>query len=409
MLDSHVLRIRDFSVLFTSRVLSTIALQAQAVMVGWHIYELSHDPLLLGLMGLAEAVPAIACAFFAGHFVDHRRPAQVYKWCLLGLVLNCLMIWVSVRADVPLTPTQRLVFLFVSVFISGLVRSFAAPSTFSIISSVVPRPMLPQAAAINSSAFQTANIFGPALGGLVYGAFSPEIAFLLPPVFMFASWLSVNSFSEKTRALHRLTQAEPFLASIRAGIKFAFREKVLLGSMAMDMFSVLFGGAVAVLPIFSDQVLHAGSLGLGILRSAPSVGSAITALFLGFRPMRATSGSTLLWVVVGFGLSTIAFALSKTFLLAFFFLALSGAFDGVSMVIRGTILQLLTPESMRGRISSISLIFITSSNEIGAFESGVAARLLGLIPSIIFGGIMTLVVVAGTAYVAPELRRARLK
>lgn len=385
-----------------------MALQMQSVMVGWYVYELSHDPLLLGMMGLAEALPAIGFAFVSGHIVDRRRPAQVYKWCLGILVINCLMIWATTLEVVHLASQTRLIFLFASVFISGAVRSFASPSVFSLISSAVVRAQLSQAAALNSSAFQIAAIAGPALGGILYGLLSPAQAFLLPPILMSAAVIAVNSFSPTTKAMRSPTTQEPFLSSVRAAILFMRREKVLFGSMTLDMFSVLFGGAVAILPMFSDQVLHAGALGLGFLRAAPSVGSALVALFLGFRPLRTITGRMLLCVVAGFGICTIGFALSTNFIAAFVFLAMSGMFDGVSMVIRGTILQLLTPDHMRGKISSLSLIFITSSNEIGAFESGVAARILGLIPSIVFGGAMTLGVVGTTAYLSPELRRARL-
>ena len=408
MSHSHVLKDRDFSVLFVSRVFSVMALQAQAVMVGWYVYELSRDPLMLGMIGLAEAIPAIGFAFISGHIVDNRHPAQVYKWCLFTLVVNCLMIWATTIESLEISGHTRLIFLFASVFVSGMVRSFSSPSVFSLISFIVPRPSLPQAAALNSSAYQLAAIFGPAAGGLIYGFTSPGTAFLISPVLMTCALVSITAFSKKCKAMRSTAKAEPFLASIRSGIQFAYREKVLFSSMTLDMFSVLFGGAVAVLPMFSDQVLHAGSEGLGFLRSAPSVGSALMALFLGFHPLKVIAGQMLLWMVAGFGVCILGFAFSTHFVPAFLFLALSGAFDGVSMVIRGTILQMLTPEHLRGRISSLSLIFITSSNEIGAFESGLAARLMGLIPSLVFGGMMTLSVVGITAWASPELRRTRL-
>jgi MFS family permease len=290
-----------------------------------------------------------------------------------------------------------------------MVRSFTAPSVFSLISHVVPKGLQAEAAAWNSSAIQLAAIFGPALGGLLYGHFGPLTAFAAPPVFMVGALFLQTLFSENTRTMRSPSQREPFFASVHSGIRFALQQKVLLSSMTLDMFSVLFGGAVAILPVFSDQVLHAGSEGLGFLRAAPSVGSAVMALFLALRPLRMISGRMLLMAVAGFGLCILGFAVSREFWLTFFFLAASGAFDGVSMVIRNTLLQLYTPAHMRGRISSLSLIFITSSNEIGAFESGVAARLLGLIPSILFGGAMTLFVVGTTAWLSPELRRTRFK
>lgn len=409
MAKSKVLKIPDFRLLFFGRILAAMSLQSQAVIVGWHVYELSHDPLMLGLIGLAEALPAIAFAFLSGHIVDSRRPARVYQWCVLVLVLNASVIWLTTWPALPLTSATRLVVLFMAVFVSGMVRSFTSPSIFTLISHIVPRPLLSEAAAWNSSAFQTAAIFGPALGGILYGAYGPTVAFSMPPLLMILALIATRFFSAGLKEMRSPARREPFFASITAGIQFVVRQKVLLSSMALDMFSVLFGGAVAVLPVFSDQVLHAGSTGLGFLRAAPSVGSAIMALFLAIRPLRTISGRMLLLVVAGFGFSILCFAFSTQFITAFLFLGLSGAFDGVSMVIRSTILQLLTPEHMRGRVSSLSLIFITSSNEIGAFESGVAARFLGLIPSIVFGSLMTLGIVCTTAWRSPELRQTHLR
>jgi len=406
---AQVLKIPDFRLLILGRILTVISLQAQAVMVGWHVYELSKDPLMLGLMGLVEAVPAIGFAFISGHVVDNRRPAQVYTICVATLVLNAILIWMSAWQALPLGASSRIGILFCSVFISGMVRSFSSPSVFSMISHIVPRVNQAEAAAWNSSAFQIAAIFGPALGGLIYGYFGAQIAFGVPFVFMLASFTLILFFSDEIRQMMSPSKREPFFASLRAAIKFVGHEKVLLSSMLLDMFSVLFGGAVAVLPVFADQILHSGSLGLGFLRAAPSVGSAIVGIGLAIRPMRIISGKMLMYMVAGFGLSILGFSVSRNFALAFMFLMASGGFDGVSMVIRGTILQLLTPNSMRGRISSLSLIFITSSNEIGAFESGLTARLMGLIPSLIFGGTMTMLIVSGTAWFSPALRRTRIK
>ena len=409
MSRTAVLRIPDFSILFVGRILATMSLQAQAVMVGWHVYELSKDPLLLGLIGLCEAIPAIGFAFIAGHVVDNRRPAQIYRIAVAVLVLNSLLILSTTLPGLPLSAGTSVVVLFVGVFISGMARSFTSPSVFALIAHIVPRPLLPEAAAWNSWCFQIAAIAGPALGGVLYGTCGPTIAFSFPPILMLAAFVAIQFFSRSTFAIRSESVREPFVTSIRSAVRFAVGQKVLLSSMTLDMFSVLFGGAVAILPMFSDQVLHAGSVGLGFLRSAPSFGSALVVLLMALFPLKVISGRMLLCAVGGFGLCIVGFAFSTHFVPAFIFLALSGAFDGVSMVIRNTILQLLTPQNMRGRISSLSLIFITSSNEIGAFESGVAARFLGLIPSIIFGGVMTLGIVLGTSWAAPELRATRIR
>jgi hypothetical protein len=256
--------------------------------------------------------------------------------------------------------------------------------------------------------YQFASILGPAIGGLTYGFSTPAIAFALPFVLQGIALIMAGTLSSHALALRVESEREPFLRSVSSGIRFAFGHKVLLSTMSLDMFSVLFGGAVAVLPMFADQVFKTGSAGLGLLRAAPSVGSVIVATFLALRPFKVISGRTLLIVVAGFGLATIGFGLTTNFYLALLFLAVAGAFDGVSMVIRSTILQLLTPATMRGRVSSLNSVFITSSNEIGAFESGVAARLMGLVPSVVFGGAMTLVVVAATAWLVPGLGRTRI-
>jgi MFS family permease len=405
---SPVLAIRDFRALLLTRLFSTMSLQIQAVIVGWHIYQLRPNPLLLGLIGLVEAVPAITSSFISGHIVDHHRPAKILRLSLGAMVLNALLLFAAVAAGDWLSVEERLFILYFCVFISGVTRSFNSPSVFAIIPQVVPRNLLGASAAWNSSTFQFAAILGPAVGGLVFGAFGALVAFALPLAFQIAAWFALQGLSPEARALRRNGASEPFLRSVAAGVRFAFGHKVLLSAMTLDMFSVLFGGAVAVLPIFADQVFKTGSMGLGFLRAAPSVGSVLVASYLALKPMRVISGRTLLVVVAGFGLSTVAFSLTTNFYLALLFLAALGAFDGVSMVIRSTILQLLTPENMRGRVSALSSIFITSSNEIGAFESGLAARFMGLVPSVIFGGVMTLVVVALTAWLAPELEQTRI-
>ena len=408
-LSVPVLRIDDFRRLVLTRLLAYLALQSQAVIIGWQVYKIKPDPLLLGLVGLAEAVPAIASSFVSGYVVDRNRPGAIYRWSLFALFLNTCVLWIAVSPIGALSDDGRLTMLFAGAFFSGAARSFAAPSVFSLIPQVVPRSLISAAAAWSSSSFQFAAIGGPMLGGLVYGYAGPMAAFALPPLFLAASCAVNLRFSAAVMSLRSEGTHEPYLQSISAAIKFALQQKILLSAMLLDMFSVLFGGAVAVLPIFADQVLGTGSAGLGILRAAPSVGSVLVALLLALRPLEVIPGRALLFMVAGFGLCSIGFALSKLFWLSFFFLFAGGAFDGVSMVMRSTILQFLTPSHMRGRVSALNSIFITSSNEIGAFESGVAARLLGLVPSVVFGGAMTLLVVATTAGLVPELRSMRLR
>ena len=416
--DQRVMAIPDFRCLFYMRLFASTALQVQAVIVGWEVFQLTHNALLLGLMGVAEGLPAIACSFVSGHTVDNNRPVLIYRLSVGALFFNtCLLLFAVLPQSLPatlhlsnklFTDNLRLTLLFTGIFISGSARSFTSPAVFSLIPQIVPRTLISPASAWNSSAYQFASIVGPSLGGLVFGFAGAVGAFAVPPLLIAASLIMSLKLSRRTEELRSPFKREPFFKSVREGIAFAFHHKVLLSTMTLDMFSVLFGGAVAVLPIFAADVFKVGSIGLGFLRTAPSVGSAIVALGLAIRPLKVMSGRALLVAVAGFGLSTICFAVSNNFYLALLFLALIGAFDGVSMVIRSTILQLLTPEKMRGRVSSLSSIFITSSNEIGAFESGVAARFLGLIPSVIFGGSMTVIIVACTAWLVPALAKTRI-
>lgn len=408
-LSSPILQITDFRRLLLTRILVTMALQIQAVIIGWHIYALKHDPLLLGLIGLTEAIPAIFGSLIAGHIVDISRPLRVAQWAILALALNGLMIFSSVLPTLHFSEDLIVSVLFIGIFISGAARSFLSPSIFSLIPNIVPRNMLASASAFNSGTYQVAAIIGPALGGLIYGSFGSTAAFAAPAALVCFGFIGSLRLSTQIAEIKSTSKREPILQSIRSGLKFTFSHKVLLSTMTLDMFSVLFGGAVAVLPIFADQVFHVGASGLGVLRAAPSVGSVIVAAVLALWPLKKITGKQLLFVVSGFGVCTLLFAMTSNYTLALIFLALTGAFDGVSMVIRGTILQLFTPENMRGRVSAVSSVFITSSNEIGAFESGFAANALGLIPSVIFGAVMTLVVVGITWWKFPELAKTEIE
>ena len=403
-LSFSVLRLRDFRVLLFSRVLVTMAMQAQAVIVGWQVYSLTHDPFILGLTGLAEALPAIFCALFSGHIVDSGRPYKIFASCIAALAINMVML-LMVAGGMVHVPGPVLYWIFAGVFLSGMARSFVMPSSFALLSQIVPRPQMPAASAWLTSGFQTGIIAGPTLGGLIYGGYGVRAAWMLPASLMSMAFLLILAISRAPRHWRNVATREPAVKSITAGWRFILNNPVLLSVMALDMFAVLFGGAVAMLPAIADQVLHVGSAGLGALRAAPASGAILTALLLAVRPFRTIRATTLLFVITGFGLCMIGFGLSTSFWLSMGLLAVSGAFDSVSMVIRSTLMQLLTPEAMRGRVSAVNSMFIISSNEIGAFESGLAARLLGLVPSVVFGGVGTLVVVAATAMLSPKLRR----
>ncbi len=402
-LSLSILRLRDFRILLFTRICVIMALQAQAVIVGWQVYSLTKDPFLLGLTGLTEALPALAGALFAGHIVDTGHPRRIYVLCVGMLALNIFGLLTVAGGLIALPKASIIMFIFIGVFISGLTRSFISPATFALRLRIVPRAEIPAATAWLSSGAQTAFIGGPALAGLVYGGYGAHGAWMLPALMISMAFVLTN-FLHVKHAPHT-EKREPTLQSIIAGWSFILKTPVLLSLMALDMFAVLFGGAVAMLPAYADQVLHVGSEGLGALRAAPALGAVTTALFLAVSPMKRITALRMLWAVAGFGLCMVGFGLSTSFWLSMLLLIASGTFDSVSMLIRSTLMQLLTPDNMMGRVSAINSMFIISSNEIGAFESGTAARLLGLVPSVIFGGCMTLLIVAGTAFASPKLRR----
>jgi MFS family permease len=393
----------EFLKLMAFRVQIVLAYQILAVVVGWHIYQLTHDPLALGLIGLAEVIPYFVLALFAGYAVDHfsRRLFGILASFTIGIsaVILALLAYGAI-------PGNPVVWIYVSIACNGVSRAFIGPSYNALFALVLPRNRYAQAAGIGSSAFQMGLVIGPALGGIAVGWGGMTLAYGLSALLAISAGgtLLILRLPPHTRA-----RPAPVLSSIGEGLRFVFRNQIILAAQLLDMFGVLFGGAVAMLPAFVNDIFHYGPQGLGILRAAPAVGAMLTGFFFARNPVHQRAGKILLAAVSGFGLSIILFALSGLFWIAAFFLFLSGIFDGVSVVLRTTILQLAAPDEMRGRISAINGIFIGSSNELGAFESGVAARLLGLIPSVIFGGAMTLVVVAGTACFAPRLRKLNLE
>lgn len=399
-----VLGIRDFRLLLLTRFCIGMALQAQSIIVGWQVYSLTHDPFLLGLTGLTEAIPAICCAFVSGHIVDTNHPRWIYLGCLVALVINTSVLFLMAGGILTESGTHQIPWIFGGVFISGVARSFIMPASFSILPRIVSRKDFAAASAWMSSAIQIAMISGPAIAGILYGGYGPRIAWMMP-MFM-VSMALIMMLILRTPPIER-GQAKnlTMLESIREGWAFILSKPVLLSVMSLDMFAVLFGGAVAMLPAYADKVLHVGSEGLGLLRASPAIGAVTMALILAVRPMQVISAKRLMFAVAGFGGCMIGFGLSKIFLLSVFFLALSGVFDSISVVVRGTLMQILTPDHVRGRVSSVNSMFIISSNEIGSFESGTAARFLGLVPSVVFGGLASLAVVATIAWLSPQFRK----
>lgn len=405
--DVSLLKNRDFRYLVLTRMCAITALQAQAIIVGWQVYSLTGSTWMLGLTGLAEAVPAIVCAFYAGHIVDVSAPRKVYRLCLIGLFLNTLMLLLTAGGYIPLGTTSLLIFIFSGIFISGLARSFIMPSAFALLPRIVTREEISSASSWQAAAFQVAAIGGPTVAGLIYAFAGASGAWMFAALMMALAVVMVTLLRADVPAKDK-SDRPPVMQSILEGWRFLLENRTLLSIMSLDMLAVLFGGAIAILPAFADQVLDAGPVGLGFLRAAPAMGAILTALYFAMRPMRQVTAARLLIVVGGFGISMIGFGLSTTVFSAVLFLALSGAFDSVSMVIRGTLMQLLTPEHMRGRVSAVNSMFIISSNEIGAFESGAAATLFGLVPSIVIGGAATIGVVGAVAALSPRFRALKI-
>ena len=402
-----VLKVGDFRLFLTFRFFTTIAFQMQGLIVGWQMYELTKDPLALGLIGLAEALPNIAIALFAGHAADrYNRKRIIVLFTFLFLVGTTLLFLFSIK-PLGIITAFGVFPIYLVVMISGISRAFLYPSIIALMSQLIPRHLYTNASTWNSTMWHIAAITGPALGGLIYGFFGVRAAYISVLFFLLVA-ITLLGFV-KNRPVPQSEAGETLFQRLSSGLKFVFNNQVLFGSMSLDMFAVLFGGAVAMLPIFAAEVLMVGPQGLGFLRAAPMVGAVAMSLVIAHKPPMVHAGRYMMIGVAGFGLCIICFALSRNFYLSLGILMLSGMFDNISVIIRSTAMQLLTPDEMRGRVASVNAIFIGSSNEIGSFESGLAAKLLGLIPSVIFGGIMTLGIVGFTSRFAPKLRRLNMR
>ncbi|GEM45152.1 MFS transporter [Deinococcus cellulosilyticus] len=392
-----------FRYLMAATVGASLASRALAVVIGFQIYQITRSPLALGWLGLWEAIPAVGLALFGGYFADQHDRKRILL-ITRGASVVCAVLFAVLSGSIE---TLGLSGLYALVFIAGIARGFGDPAASAFETQVVPMKAYINASTWLGSAWQACSIIGPALGGLAYDWLGAKGTYLMIAFLFLVSWVSIFMIRPTTAKVERVR--EPIGQSIKNGVKFVWNDKVLVGSMALDLFAVLFGGAVALLPVFANDILHVGAKGLGFLVAAPSVGALLVMLWATKRPPVENAGRTLLLCIAGFGVSIIVFALSKNFYLSLVALAFSGAFDGVSMVIRRAILRLRTPDHLRGRVASVSLLFIGSSNEIGAFESGIAAHLLGTVPAVWVGGMVTLLVVAATAATVPELRKLHLR
>lgn len=420
------------------RVFITFAFLIQYVVAGWEIYSITKDPLSLGLIGLAEAIPAIGIALYAGHLADISNKRNLLLAALVGMLISSvgLTIFTSSYMRAINSDSITVLMMYVFIFTTGLARGFYGPTATSIIPQIVLPPIatnqtnkLPTAAldaideeelmdgesqkiksqqlirasTMNTTVWQMSAIVGPALGGFIYAGFGMTISMLIVVGCIVLGMLLFMQVASKPPV--QVNNTEAIFDRLKEGIRFVFQNKIILTALSLDMFSVLFGGAVALLPVFAEDILKCGPQGLGILRAMPSLGAVITISYISWKKIPGKVGTTLLWAVAGFGATIILFGLSTNFYLSLFLLFLNGAFDSVSVVIRSNIIQILTPDSMRGRVAAVNTMFIGSSNELGAFESGLAARLMGTVPSVVFGGTVTLLIVGFTALKSRAIKK----
>ena len=399
----------DFKKLISARFFFTFAVQMQAVVLGWRIYDLLKDPLSLGLIGLTEAIPAIGLTLYAGYLVDRLRPLKVYRKVIMVSFVSGLVVLFEHVFAANLSIYQQAGMLYSAAFLTGIARAFSQPAIFATVPRLVDRSQLMQATATSTSAMQIARIAGPAAGGFIFGFFgaivTSSLVCLLLIIASIAMLLIKKDIAPPESRPHHINIKDELLS----GVRFVFRHPILFPALSLDMVSVLFGGVTALLPIFANEVLMVGPKGLGALRAAPAVGATIMSLYLARKPLRGNSGTWLFSAVIGFGLCILFFAMSKTFWISLVALALSGGFDSISMMIRSTAVQLSSPDHMRGKISAVNSIFIGSSNELGEVESGIAAKILGTVPSVYFGATMCLLTVALIAYWSPTLRKMELE
>ena len=396
------LRLPNFRLYIVGLFAYTIAIQIQGTVVGWQIYELTHDKLALGLIGLAEAFPFIGAALYAGHIADRHDRRRVVLGSL-ALLLVCSVGLLVLPMLLPSAPRMVVRAIYGLVALSGLARSFLGPARQALAAEIVPRPLYGNAITWRSGSWQLASVIGPAVGGILYAAGGTQLTYGIVAILTLLGTVAI--FMVVHKSVIKREHTEAVAKSLATGVRFVFNEPVILGAITLDLFSVLFGGATALLPVFADEILHVGPSGLGLLRAAPAIGAVVMSAAIAWMPPFRRTGRTLFIAVATFGLCIIAFGLSTSMVLSVCALVVSGGADMVSVFIRTSLIQHRTPTHMLGRVSSVNSIFVGSSNEIGEFESGVTAKLFGTVPSVVLGGIATLVVVAVTAWRLPALRR----
>lgn len=398
------LKIPEFKNFIAGRCIYIMGLRMTGTVIGWWIYILTSSKLALGFVGLSEVIPALSLALYAGHHIDINEKRKLLLSCVLGYIV-CILLFIllSTNYTASLFHHWTIAVLICSVIgITGAIRAFSGPTFSAMISQIVPKEILPAAASISSATWLIASICGHASAGFLIALVGINKSFYVILFFITGSYFFLNRLSVKPVLVIAATKT---WQSVKEGLSYVFKTKEILGALSLDLFAVLFGGAVALVPVFAKDILNIGPIGFGWLNAAADIGSIITVTTLTIRPLQRRQGRILFIAVAGFGLCIILFAISKLFWLSFAALLMSGCMDGVSVIVRSTILQLKTPDELRGRVMSVNSMFINSSNELGQFESGVTAKLMGTVTSVIFGGCMTLAVVIFTWFKAPSLRK----
>ncbi|MFQ6601246.1 MFS transporter [Flavobacterium sp. C3NV] len=405
----QALRYREFNVFLILRFAMVFAWSMQFIVIEWEVYSLTKNPLSLGLIGLMEVIPAVGMALFAGHMVDQREKKGLLVKCILGFSVISfglfLLTWPKVVSG---WSTEAILYsIYFLVFIGGLVRAFLGPTIFSLLALIVPKKVYPNAATWSSSVWQIGSVLGPAIAGFSINYIGVHWSMCSVFACSLFALIALSQISKKPILNPKI--GEPIMESLKEGLKFVFNNKTILGVLSLDMVAVLFGGAVALLPVFAQDILKVGPEGFGVLRAAPAVGAFITMMISAYVPLYKKAGMKLLGAIFVFGLSIILFGVSTIFWISVFALFLSGLADGISVVIRQTILQLKTPDHMRGRVAAVNSMFVGSSNELGAFESGLTAKLMTPVISVVFGGSMTLLTVLGFGLKSPTFRNLDLR
>jgi len=403
------LRFKEFNIFLVLRFILVFGWSMQFIIIEWQVYSITKDPLSLGIIGLMEIIPAFSMALFAGHIVDQKEKRNLLLKCigLFSLISLGLFLITSSSVEKVWSTTTTLYAIYCFVFMGGLLRAFFGPTIFSLVALIVPKKAYPNAATWNSSTWQMASVLGPAFAGFTINWLGVHWSLCIVFGLVILSFILLFGISKKPVLNPKI--GEPLVQSLKEGVRFVFKTKAILGAISLDMIAVLFGGAVALLPVFAQDILRVGPEGFGMLRAAPAVGAFMTMLVTAYIPISKHAGLKLLVAIFGFGISIIVFGLSSIFWISLVALFFSGVTDGVSMVIRQTILQLKTPDHMRGRVSSVNSMFVGSSNELGAFESGVTAKLMGTVTAVVFGGTMTLITVLTTGIVSPTFRKLDLQ